>query len=707
MYIPYSNYIVYSYKTTLKQVLQTIEKQYPVLSDPARIYQEGAAGSDEYWNTLKTFRNFVESFDLTYIYFVRKYGDTYQYLFSSEDTPEAGLSLEDLFLVMDEGDTIPKSLDEAYHGGSFQISETPYTDDYGTFVSAYLPIIKDGNVIGVLGADFELSTVRDFQFKAFLALSLSILAAIATAGLLTLNVSSSLIIPIREIEKVAKDLAQKNFAVDITHFRKDEIGDIQRAILTIRDNLRQYLDDLNRQMEKLKAVVNEISAMKDSLNIGLFFMNKDFIIQDNYSKALGNILDAEDFHNARFSSLLAQSVSADELSSIETYFSMLFESDFDKTMLDEINPFAEFVYKNANAKSEKILHAGFVPVERENGEVMIMCSVYDITAKVELQRKLDEEEKRRQEEMRSLFELINVEQRVFNDFVEDAEYEFDKIEKTIKNSETSPQDALLEIYQSIHAIKSNAVILGLATFGEKCHRMETLIKEMRKREEIPFSDILYEIDKLEREKDNFRASIEKIYSFKEGARKSNGSVLIESLERTCEKVSADQGKKARFIVDFIDSEVMERGPRRVMKETLMQLARNAVYHGIEPPEERVAKGKSEIGSIYLTIRMENGNIHIKLRDDGNGIDFEKIREKGLKEGFLKREEDAADRNILLNLMFLPGFSTAKTEDVHAGRGIGLPLVLDRVKEMEGSLKIQTEPGKGTVFHIIIPFQFRD
>jgi two-component system chemotaxis sensor kinase CheA len=452
---------------------------------------------------------------------------------------------------------------------------------------------------------------------------------------------------------------------------------------------------------------DEIAAMKDSLNIGLFFMDKNFIIQDNYSKAMNKMMGVSEFHNVRFLDLLESSVMPSELQAINDYFDMLFARQFDQAMLNDINPLDEFRYVSPETHERKIFHVGFTAVERGPNDVMIMASIYDITAKVELQKRLAEEEKRRQEEMRSLFELINVEPRVFNDFIEDAEYEFGQIEKIFKNHEISAHAALVEVYQSVHAIKSNAVILGLATFGEKVHAVETFIKGLREKEDVPFDDMLHltlEIENLVNDKENFRETISKINAFKGGTgkQKSNDDVLIEALSRATEKASLDLGKKVQFVVDSLDAGIMEHGPRRLMKEVLMQLVRNSVAHGIEPAEDRLAKGKGEAGSIHLSIKAENNMIHIRLKDDGGGLNFDRIREKALKIGFFKDEKDAQDKNKLLGAIFSPGFSTAETEGMHAGRGIGLNLVRDRIKDLGGSLKVQTEADKGTAFHLYIP-----
>jgi len=451
---------------------------------------------------------------------------------------------------------------------------------------------------------------------------------------------------------------------------------------------------------------DEIAAMKDSLKIGLFFMDRGYIIQDNYSRYLDELLSEKELNGKQFLELLSLSVTSKELDAIKDYFDMVFDRTFDQATLDDINPLHELHYLSKKG-DRKIFQCEFISVERGKGQVFILVTIYDITAKVELQQRLLEEETRRQEEMRSLFELIQVDPNVFNDFLGDAEYEFTRIDETLKNDHLNTHEALVEVYQSVHAIKSNAVILGLNTFGDKVHALESKIKKLRESEtEVPFDDMLHltvEIERIAQEKDGFKGVIDKINSFKvAGAgQKQNQYVLIESLSKTTSRAASDMGKDIQFVSNEIDSEAIDKGPRRVMKEVLMQLIRNSVVHGIETPEERRAKGKKETGIIRLSIKVEDKTIHVKLMDDGRGLDFDKISKKALSLKMIKPEE-ANSKGALLNAIFSPGFSTADNEGVHAGRGIGLNLVRDRVRDAKGTIKLQTEKDKGTVFNVFFP-----
>jgi two-component system chemotaxis sensor kinase CheA len=188
-----------------------------------------------------------------------------------------------------------------------------------------------------------------------------------------------------------------------------------------------------------------------------------------------------------------------------------------------------------------------------------------------------------------------------------------------------------------------------------------------------------------------------------GGEKQNVKILLDSLSVAISKACEDIENMAKLAATDIDAQAIEKGPRRVIKEILTQLVRNSVVHGIESPEDRVKKGKNETGAIKLSIKMaENGKqIHIRYSDDGRGLDYKKIAKKAISRKIIKKEE-AENENMLLKAIFSPGFSTADTEGVHGGRGIGLNLVRDRVKEVNGTIRLRSELDKGIVFQIVIP-----
>lgn len=451
---------------------------------------------------------------------------------------------------------------------------------------------------------------------------------------------------------------------------------------------------------------DDIALMRDNLKIGIFFMDRNFIIQNQYSRFLVELFSQDHLGGKNFVDLLAPSITPKESEAIKDYFNMIFEGSYDQSMLDDINPLKELRY--ISVKNKKVFRCGFAAIQKNYRDKFVLVSVYDITAETELQKQLQEEESKRNEEMKTVFELIQVEPSVYKDFVDDMEHEFKQINNTLNNNLLSTHEALVNIYQSLHAIKSNAFTLEQNVFGNKVHKLESKIKLLCEQDDIPYnetSNLATDIEKLIQEKDKFKQIRKRLNSQKlnenlEGKNQIQ-HILLKSLAQTVRKVSADMGKDVKFTAEKISNTAIRKGPRRIIKEVLIQLIRNSVVHGIELPEERIAAGKSKTGHIKLYIKIKDNKIHIRLHDDGRGINYKKISRKALQLNLIK-PEDRKNKKELLKVIFSPGFSTAEKEGIHGGRGIGLNLVNDKVNENKGSIKVYSRHGKGAMFHIILP-----
>jgi two-component system, chemotaxis family, sensor kinase CheA len=140
-----------------------------------------------------------------------------------------------------------------------------------------------------------------------------------------------------------------------------------------------------------------------------------------------------------------------------------------------------------------------------------------------------------------------------------------------------------------------------------------------------------------------------------------------------------------------------------VKDPLTHLVRNAVDHGIELPEDRLAAGKDEQGLLLLRAFHEGGQVNIEIRDDGAGMDPSLIGAKALERGLVSGEQLArmSDREIT-NLIFLPGFSTAAAVTNVSGRGVGMDVVKSNLEKIGGTIDVSGAPGAGTTFHVKIP-----
>jgi chemotaxis protein histidine kinase CheA/ActR/RegA family two-component response regulator len=178
------------------------------------------------------------------------------------------------------------------------------------------------------------------------------------------------------------------------------------------------------------------------------------------------------------------------------------------------------------------------------------------------------------------------------------------------------------------------------------------------------------------------------------------STLIPRLYRTARAVALKQHKEFEFMLEGQETEV----DRTVIEEIagpLLHLMRNAVNHAIEKPELRVQKGKSSAGQIKLSAAYEGNQVVITVRDDGTGIDPQRVRNAAIEQNIIHPNQVLSDGEVI-ELIFRPGFSTAEVLSEESGRGIGLDVVRDSVSRLRGTLEVESTSGQGTAFTMKFP-----
>jgi chemotaxis protein histidine kinase CheA len=212
-------------------------------------------------------------------------------------------------------------------------------------------------------------------------------------------------------------------------------------------------------------------------------------------------------------------------------------------------------------------------------------------------------------------------------------------------------------------------------------------------------DILGLAIKLEvvmQEKDYYKFIITKIEAF----RSSNqlDSVFLHSMTKAVEKTSEETQKKVTLQAGEVDLGILESKLRKPIKDILFQCIRNSIYHGIEPVDERIRKYKKPNGLLEFSVKNIDGNAVVTFSDDGKGLDWDKIKTKYLA---LHPDETKVNKKVLLSSIFTPEFSTSEETSMVAGRGVGLSLVRDLVKENNGTLKVDSTE-TGLTFQFIFP-----
>jgi two-component system chemotaxis sensor kinase CheA len=178
------------------------------------------------------------------------------------------------------------------------------------------------------------------------------------------------------------------------------------------------------------------------------------------------------------------------------------------------------------------------------------------------------------------------------------------------------------------------------------------------------------------------------------------SHVFHKFPRLVRDLSLSLRKEVKLVFEGEETEI-DKTVIDALDEPLLHMIRNAVDHGIESPEERRAKGKSPEGQITLSATQESNYVIIRVRDDGKGIDLQKVREAAIRNGSIKAE-DTIERDALLSLILSPGFTTKSEATDVSGRGVGLDVVSRNISKLNGYVTADSTPDKGTVFTIKLP-----
>ena len=179
------------------------------------------------------------------------------------------------------------------------------------------------------------------------------------------------------------------------------------------------------------------------------------------------------------------------------------------------------------------------------------------------------------------------------------------------------------------------------------------------------------------------------------------SRMVPRLRRIIRQVASELGKQVNFELENVEGE-MDRTVLERMVAPLEHMLRNAVDHGIESPEERLAAGKPEAGRVILMLGREGGDVLIRLIDDGKGIDLNRVRQKAIERGLMTNDANLSDRDIMQFILHA-GFSTADAVTQISGRGVGMDVVSSEIKQLGGSMFIDSKEGEGTEFTVRLPF----
>lgn len=492
-----------------------------------------------------------------------------------------------------------------------------------------------------------------------------------------------------------------------------QTGGIVLALINFGFILLHFLRQLRAGDQRIEAAQRETAEIFSTVKEGLFLLGADGRIGSQFSASLPKILRREIKPGDDFFALLQSLTPEETLRTARSYIEMLFSGRVHEKLVGALNPLDRIealIEKPAGGHETCYFDIRFNRVLLDGKISHLLVTVTDITERVRLEQELAAAGRRAKTETEMLMGILRIDPSELGQFLTSTEKTLLEINNQLKQKPTGPADHLRtvqSVFRAIHTIKGEAAVLGIESVELLAHQFEKTLTPLRERKTIAGDDLLslpVHLNDLFEHIEIVRGVTERAAGLLHAASntESRPEGLTVEIERLAARIAGSQRKQVRVTTELAGFDRLPETARHALKDVAIQLIRNAVYHGIESPEERTHAAKPVEGAIRMTLRSAgNGRFELVVRDDGRGLVPQRIREALLASGRYRAEElDALDERVLLGKIFDPGFSTAAgSTDRDAGHGVGLDVVKEKLTALRAQLKLETQPGQFTEFRI--------
>ncbi len=592
------------------------------------------------------------------------------------------------------------------------------TETWGSLVSAYIPIKNEGGtVVGFLGADIDgTDTLRIIKKdNIFMTLFLAVLSliGIASAAVMSYRITS----PITQLRNYYVKISKGEYVNPLKLKSGDETEDLANV--------------LNSRIAAVKNLLNNTEQ-------GFLTFGSDMIIDPEYSLECINIFKTE-IENKKFFELVYPEDKEQQRFLESVLEKVLREKNVEKRAIYTPLLSDEVVINGRNICLEyKIINS-----EHNNASEKFMAILTDITHKRALEERIERE--------KDTFKMVAKIIINHSDFVECIkEYKLfckDKLEHTFPIN-ASVEDIVYEIFRTIHTFKGNFahldmnnVVEGLSRMEDELSRMKKDLLDMKPEEIRAFMSDFNMLDWLDKDMSIIKQIMGeqfvsrfldmecamlidkgKLIELEKKILKSISPVdckwLLPELRRLrsrsfkelmkvypsyVEKLSERMGKQVKLMTISGGDFPVISDKYNDFARALTHVFRNALDHGIESVDERIFRGKEEYAKILCSIKVIEEKIVISIRDDGRGIDIEKIRQKAVEKGLLNEATAySVSKDEIINFIFNDDFTTKQNQTEFSGRGLGLSAVKKEVEKINGLIEVKTKAGMGTEFIFYLP-----
>jgi two-component system chemotaxis sensor kinase CheA len=572
-------------------------------------------------------------------------------------------------------------------------------------------------------------------------------ASVTAVGLLTVIgflLYRQITRPISRMQTMMSEIAtSQDFTRRLPVQRMDEVGHSMVAF-------NEMIEKIQQASSQLKQKTADMQAMLQHIPQGILTIVEGNRIHPEYSAFLETVFETQDVAGRDLMDLVFANtrLGADTLAQIEAIGGACIGEDVMNFAFNEHLMVGEVEKTMADGRV-KILDLSWSPITDDTDTVIrLMLCVRDVT---EL-RKLTAEANEQKRELEMIGEILAIDAGKFLEFIASARRFLDDNEQIVRQNPEATAFAIAKLFRNMHTIKGNGRTYGLLHLANIVHAAEQHYDDLRH----PDTGAVWNQEHLLNELTAVRALIDRYARINEvtlGRRNAEDSDsdrhtltidrkhIQESLHRletvntanlhelvaarnavrrtlrllgtepiadmltgitdSLPALASELGKPAPTMLIEDNGYVAHAHAGPVLKNVFMHLIRNAMDHGLESAEERLAAGKPEIGTIKLEVGVLDGMAHMALSDDGRGLALARIRQTAIERGLIAPETTPSDAE-LARLIMQAGFSTRKEVSNVSGRGVGMDAVLDFVTREQGRIELRFTGGEeGTDFR---PFQ---
>ena len=460
----------------------------------------------------------------------------------------------------------------------------------------------------------------------------------------------------------------------------------------------------SEQMKQILATVRE----------GLLLIDRERRIGLEYAGSAETILEVRGLAGRSLPEVLASCLDPERRRLAAEYLDLLFNPRVIESLIAKINPLLE-VTGHFPGGRRKVLAFRFVRGVVAGEIRHVLVRIEDLTRENELARELEGQRRRGELHLELAVAVMQADPDALIGLLDRLAGQVRRAESLVEppdaaGSVGAATDPLFEsrlesrldpLLRDLHGAKGEAGVLGFAPIAREIHALEGALAAWRAGEperetaRVSARERVGAVDSILLAT---RSVVEQLARFGGALVRPPAESLETVLGRRVAELAAELGKPARLLWRLDGVELPERYAP-ILREALVQLARNSLVHGIEPADVRRERGKPATATLQLAARRrpEADSIDLIFQDDGGGLDLSLLRRKAERLGLAAGTDEELRR-----LIFRPGFSTAAEATLHAGRGVGLDLVRERIEAAGGRIAVHSEPGRYCAFQIRLP-----